>query len=237
VLLFVASSVAATSISVGYQYTFNQYLGPSPLVSVPIQEMLYYGVVQPQSPSTDYATFQRQFAAEIQKRAGRPYPTITLADREMYAKQVFREAFRTHPGSITAVVAMNAAKYLFAPVESIVARASTEFISFAAYGRYVRPVVAAVCLPIFVLSLLPPLAHQRRQRTYYLLMMVFLLYIVGFSAIGAGSGERIRFPMLSFMMPVALWNARRIGEVLHSRLGVSLVSRAAQCPTTSQAGK
>jgi hypothetical protein len=237
IVLFASFSIAATSVSLVYQYRFNQYIGPSPILNVPIQEMLYLGVVRPQSPATDYSTFQQQFAAEIERRAGRPFSTIALADKERYAKEVFRDALRKHPGRITAVLVTNAGKYVFAPIESIVARMSTEVISFEAYGRYVRPVIFAMCLPILVLALMPPLGQQPGRRMYYSLVMVFLVYIVGFSAIGAGSGERIRFPMLAFMLPVALWNARRIGEGLHSRLGVSLANRPAQCPTTSQAGK
>jgi hypothetical protein len=59
---------------------------------------------------------------------------------------------------------------------------------------------------------------------YYALTLMLLLYIIGFSAIGAGSGERIRFPMLVFMTPVALWNASSLRDLLQARFGEPLLS-------------
>ncbi len=224
VLLFVAFSLVATSVSLAYQYTFNRYLGPSPLLHIPIQEMLYHGVVQHQGVATDYVTFQREFATTIEERAGRPLAAISLAEREAHAKQLFREEFRSHPFGITAVVVTNAVKYMFAPVESLSWRTAAFYMTWETYERYLRPVIAAACLPIFVLSLLPPAGHSRAHRMYYALTLMLLLYIIGFSAIGAGSGERIRFPMLVFMTPVALWNASSLRDLLQARFGEPLLS-------------
>jgi hypothetical protein len=220
VLLFAAASIAATSVSFVYQYRFNGYVGASPILIYPIQEMLYFGVVRP-TTSQDYASFRQDFTEQIAIRAGRPFGTMSLAERETYAKQLFREALIAHPLSIGRVVTTNAVKYLFAPVESLIARLANEFILPATYGRYVRPLITVVCLPVFLLSIVPPIAYGRSYRMYYALMMLFLVYIIGLSAIGFGSGERIRFPMLTFMAPVAVWNTRTVVEHLRARFSAS----------------
>jgi hypothetical protein len=135
---------------------------------------------------------------------------LTYREREEIAKTVFREQFLAHPVGITAAVLKNAVKYVFAPIESTVSRFATFYASETWYTRAVRPVVAVVCLPLFVLSVLPPIRRQREQQMYYALMLVLLIYVVGFSAIGIGSGERIRFPLLAFMLPVLVWNVETL---------------------------
>jgi len=212
-LLFAACSIAATSVSVAYQYAFNRYAGPSPLLILPIQEMLYHGVVRQRSPAPDYATFQQQFAAEVEKRAGRPFATLTAGERERTAKEIFGEAFRAYPVEITANVLKNALKYVFVPVESSLSRFWAIYASASTYATAVRPIVALVWFPVWTLALVPPIESTPRRRMYYLLMMGCLAYIIGFSSISTGSGERIRFPVLMFMFPVLMWNV----EWLRSR--------------------
>jgi hypothetical protein len=215
-LLFAAASVAATSVSVTYQYEFNRYAGPSPLLILPIQEMLYHGIVQQQNPAMDYPTFQRQFAANVEARAGRPFATLSLGERERTAKEIFGETFRKYPVEITVNVLKNAVKYVFVPIESSVSRFWAMYAGASTYVTAVRPIVALVCLPIWFLSLVPPIASTHRRRMYYLLMLACLVYIIGFSSISTGSGERIRFPILMFMLPVLMWNVQWV----RSRLGV-----------------
>ena len=48
---------------------------------------------------------------------------------------------------------------------------------------------------------------------YYVLVMMWLVYVVGVSAIGVGQGERYRFAVLVFMLPVMIWNV----QALHDR--------------------
>ena len=233
-LVFAACCVAATSLSLDYQYKFNRYVGPSPILIYPIQEMLYHGIAAQRSTSQDYAVFQREFATEIAKRGGQPFGRMSVADREAYAKQLLREGFVAHPFSITVVVVTNAFKYVFAPVELVISRVANELLSPATYRRFVRPVIVAACVPIFLLSLLPPMGHFRGQRPYYALVMLFLLYIIGLSAISYGSGERIRFPILAFMAPVAVWNARTFCDAVQARFSVPRLSTAAD-PTNDRA--
>jgi hypothetical protein len=58
---------------------------------------------------------------------------------------------------------------------------------------------------------------------YYLLVMMFLLYVVGISAMAPRQGERMRFPVLAFMLPAMVWNVHR----MHSYISRG-VSHAAQ---------
>jgi hypothetical protein len=41
-----------------------------------------------------------------------------------------------------------------------------------------------------------------------MLVTLLLFYIVGITTINPYQGERIRFPVLAFLMPVAAWNLR-----------------------------
>jgi hypothetical protein len=214
VLVFGVCSLSATAVSIGYQYMWNGYLGPSPIATVPIQEMLYYGKVKRQAASIEYATFQEEFTADIARRAGRPFATLPAGEQEMYAREIFREALMTDPVGIVANVVRNGVKYVFVPVESIVLRVWTIYGIEQGYNTSARPILGLICLPVWLLSLFPPVGQPHRRQWYYALMMGTLLYVVGVSATGTGSGERIRFPVLVFMLPVAVSN----GHALHRYL-------------------
>jgi hypothetical protein len=204
-----AASVAATSVSVAYQYRADKYLGPSPLLILPIQEMIYYGTVEGKAP-IDLLAFKKQFEDEVAARAGREFAALTRGEREEVAKDIFKEQFAAHPVEISATVLENGIKYVFAPIESIVMRVAWLYAGEPWYTTTLRPIVAAVCLPLFVLSLIPPVGGKPALKMYYVLMVGWLMYIIAFSAIGTGSGERIRFPLLAFMLPVCAWNLHKL---------------------------
>jgi len=212
---FMACSLGATGVSVMYQYTAYTYLGPSPVLLLPIEEALYYGVVQHQRPGTDYISFKKEFEAEVEKRADRRFATLTPAEQETYAKQIFREELLSHPTEIATNYIKNFIKYMFVPVESNLMRVVALFASEQTYLRYVRPILGLVCLPVWLLSLIPPINSPKKYRMYYLLAMVLLVYVIGISAISTGSGERIRFPLLAFMLPIMVWNVDRAHRYLH----------------------
>jgi hypothetical protein len=199
-------SMAATAISISYQYTYYGYLGPSPNVAQPIKETLYFGVVRPSEPQVDYELFRTRFEADVERRAGRTYSALSPGERDMYAREIFRDQWRIHPKQIVTNYLMNFFKYIFAPIESIPLRIAELYVGEDGYMRYVRPVVGVICLPIWLLSLLPPTAAPRNQKAFYLLVMICLFYIVALSAIGSGQGERYRFPVLAFMLPIAVRN-------------------------------
>ncbi len=213
VLAFAAFSMAATGLSTLYQYTSYGYLGPSPILITPIAETLYHGVVKDQATGSDYVTYRRGFEAEVAERAGRRFETLSPGERDAYAKEIFREELIAHPAQILANYLKNFVKYVFVPVESIWLRLTGLYFSDQMYVTYVRPLLGIICLPVWLLSLIPPIG-TKSHKTYYLLAIVLLVYVVGLSAIGTGSGERIRFPVLAFMLPVTIWNIRRVHDYL-----------------------
>ena len=212
-----ACSLAATGVSVAYQYSFYRYLGPSPTMLMPIQEILYYGVYHRSGPASDYSAFQDEFRGEIARRAGRTFEALSPAERDTLAGQLFRERAAGHPMEVVVNCAKNFVKYLFAPVESIVLRTVTAMNNPDLYARAVRPLLILLCLPVWVGSLIPPMGSPPRCKAYYLLVVGCLFYIVGLSAIGTGSGERIRFPMLAFMVPIAVWNIEHLIRYARTR--------------------
>jgi hypothetical protein len=205
-IFYMGCSLAATGLSVMYQYSYSRYMGPSPNLITPIQETIYHGVVERQAPSSDIDSFKKQFEQEVEKRAGRTYSTLSPTEREMYAKSIFREEFAAHPTEIMANFVSNFIKYIFVPVEFNVNRLTAMYFGDKAYFDYLRPILGLICLPLWILSLIPPIGAPKSHKMFYLIVTTCLLYIVGLSAIGSGAGERYRFPVLMFMLPVVLWN-------------------------------
>ena len=224
--ILTACSLVATGASVAYQYAFYRYLGPSPTMLLPLQETLYYGVYHRSGPESDYLSFQREFRGEIAGRAGRSFEALTPAEQDTVAGQLFRERAAGHTFDVFANYARNFVKYLFAPVESVIRRVMAA-TSGEMYAHVVRPLLTLVCLPFWVSALIPPIGSSTRCKTYYVLVIGFLFYIVGLSAIGTGSGERIRFPMVAFMAPIAVWNIERIIGFLRTLPLESHISRCA----------
>ena len=228
VLVFAAFSISATGISVIYQYTYNGYLGPSPILINSYRETVYYGIEKGKGSDSEYAAFTKRFERRIEQRAGRPYATLSPSDKEDYAKAIFREEAADHPGAVVAHVARNFVKYMFVPVESMVMRLTFFYVSEHAFLTYVRPILGLVFLPMWLLSLAPPIHGSQSHKAYYALMLLCVMCLVGLGAITFGSGERIRFSILVFMLPVMIWNAQSLHGFLRTRIDErrTLLSRA-----------
>ena len=231
ILTLAVCSVSATTLSVTYQYTFAKYLGPAPFLFTPITETLYRAVIQDGVAGVDYSAYTEQFKQDIAQRASRPYASLSLGERDDYAKQIFREEMIAHPKEILFTLAESFLKYLFAPVESVASRITQTYTSETAYLLYVRPILGLLCLPVWLFSFSPPLRAPRRYWMYYVLVMMWLVYVVGLSAIGIGQGERYRFAVLVFMLPVTIWNVQalhdRFSSWIHNR---ETHSECSPCP-------
>ncbi len=77
----------------------------------------------------------------------------------------------------------------------------------ATYDVVVRPIVGLVCLPIWLLALLPA-RHSRPRWGFYLFMLLLWFYMTGITMVNPYQGERIRFPVLMFTLPVVLWHVQ-----------------------------
>jgi hypothetical protein len=221
-LVFAAFSVSATGTSVAYQYAYNGYLGVSPILILPIRETIYYGIRNGEDSEREYAAFKKQFEQHIEARAGRPYATLSLGEQERFARAIFREEAAAHPGPVVATFVRNFLKYMFVPVESLVMRIRSRVTSTAerdqAYLGYIRPALALGYLPVWLLSLIPPISATRSRMMYYLLVWTCIICVVGPAAMTTGSGERIRFSVLAFMLPVMAWNADSLHRRMRARI-------------------
>lgn len=214
VLALTVCSLSATTLSVTYQYTFAKYLGPAPFLLTPITETLYRAIIEGRVAGIDYSAYTEQFKQNIAQRASRPYASLSAGERDDYAKQIFREELIAHPKEILFTLVESFMKYLFAPVESVVSRIMQIYGSETAYFLYVRPILGLLCLPVWCFSFSPPFRGPRRYWMYYLMVMMWLAYVVGLSSIGIGQGERYRFAVLVFMLPVTIWNVQALQTVL-----------------------
>ncbi len=78
------------------------------------------------------------------------------------------------------------------------------------YFAVLRPILFGLCLPLWILSIFPPLGHPRQYMFYYLIVVLLVLYVLGVSGLVGQQGERYRFPVLIAMLPLAALNIQSI---------------------------
>jgi hypothetical protein len=108
---------------------------------------------------------------------------------------------------------------MLVPVESVPMRVTYWIAGPQAYREYLRPLMTLLFLPLWVLTLVPPLGESPSRRMYYVLMWACVFCTVGLASITTGSGERIRFIVLATMLPVMVWNAQALYEYAAGRIG------------------
>jgi hypothetical protein len=220
---FVLFSLLATGASTMHQYAADGYFGPSPALTPNIERTIYFSLKANHLSESDYI---REFEEEIERRAGQPFTTLTRTDLEKYAKEMLLETLVSHPAEVILYLAKNFVKYIFVPIESATAKLTTLHISDEAYLTYVRPALGLLCLPIWLFSLTLPFGAPHKRKMYYLFVMMFLVYVVGISAMAPRQGERMRFPVLAFMLPVMVLNVHRLHSCLRQRVVPAGRSRA-----------
>jgi hypothetical protein len=206
VAFFAACSLAATGLSTALQYRVDGYAGPSPVVTENLQravERAYSG-----EPGAAMAT-REGFEAAITARAGRPFRDLSRSEQERFARALFRETVAARPGRVLGQAATAAVKYLLAPIEAVPALLARHLNAGDDYVATVRPFLAVLCMPLWLLALWPPAGGSRRL-AWYAFTILLLGFTLAITALAPMQGERIRFPILALMMPIAVWNARSL---------------------------
>lgn len=198
--MFVLFSIAATAISISYQYRFLGYAGPSDVVTKNIVRTLHF--INNDRPHVDYDGYSKKLA----ERAGSPSGKLSSTEQEIQATQLFLEELRSRPGLVVLQLLKTFAKYLFVPVETMILKFVGFYFDQSFYSAYVRPILTLLWLPVWLFALIPPLKSTRNELAYYFLVMVFLFYLAGLTAINPLQGERVRFPILPFMIPLFVLN-------------------------------
>jgi hypothetical protein len=67
------------------------------------------------------------------------------------------------------------------------------------------------------LAITPPCGRSKEIWAYYFLTAIFVAYVLGLTAINPFLGERIRFPVLGLMLPMAAWNIYNLPAFLWRR--------------------
>ncbi len=200
---FVFASLAATGISTAYQYGQQGYLGPSPVLAVNIGRTL--DVLSESGRSEDGGV--GHFQQRISERAGKPYNAVSPSEEERYAVEFFLEEFKARPGAVLLQLSTTVIKYLMAPLDSATMKGRRLFTSSNGLPDKVRVIIGVLCLPVWLLAIWPPFGFSKEAWAYYWLVAILTTMILGLTAINPFQGERIRFPMLAFMLPIAAWNA------------------------------
>jgi hypothetical protein len=219
--VFVVASLAGTATSTLYQYKSSGYLGPSDVVTENVALALCrYG----EGPD-DWGACQARLRDQIQARAGRGVSELDPNERERWAKAMLVEEMKADP-SVLRFMAKTSLKYLFVPIEGVLVQ-TTDY-----GGSLLRKAIGLFWLPFWLLAYFPPLS-DRGVRRYYLAAMACVLYVAAVSAIVPGAGERIRFPVLALLMPVALFNLDRGISRISSALRPSRGDRLGRSPASS----
>jgi hypothetical protein len=226
VLTLIVVSSTGSALNIWYQQQYNGYFGPSPIVAQNLERVLYAATAK---GNRDPDEFLKAFESESSQRMGGvPYEFLSETQRESAARAIFLEQFKVHAPGIVILTGTTFVKYLLVPVESILARLTTLAASEATYERYIRPVVGLLCLPIWILCLIPPRGQLAQRRWYYCLVLLMWVYLAGITALNPAQGERIRFPILAFLVPIAAWNIQtglaylaRLAEPLRQEKGLS----------------
>lgn len=207
--LVAAASLAATGLSVAYQYRTDGYLGPSSVLTFNIEKSLHHALGR----GEPFAEWQRRFDARLAARAGVPRAALSRTAAERLARRELTDALRAHPLLVGGDLVLTTVKYLVTPIEAlpelVVVRAAG---ARSLYERVLRPLLFVAWLPLWVLAYVPPRRADRRAWPYYLLAMALLLYVAGLSAIAPIQGERMRFAVLAFLLPLAVARVTRVAQ-------------------------
>lgn len=207
-IVFVFASLAATGISSLYQYSFQGYAGPSPVLAKNIGRTL--DVIsrdgRQENRGVDYEAFNRRIA----QRAGKPYSAVSPSEEEKYAVEFFLEELKARPAALLLQLSRTVVKYLLAPVDSAVIKIVQFFNPESDGPRYLRVALGLLCFPVWLLSITPPFGSSKEVWAYYFLTALFVAYVIGLTSINPFLGERIRFPVLALMLPLAASNVHRI---------------------------
>jgi len=216
-------AAAGTGVNVWYQVSYNNYFGPSPIVAQNVERVLYMAIAEGQIDRIEHL---KSFESEVSRRAGQSYDSLSKTDQQKIANEIFAEQLKLHPREILLLATKTFVKYLFCPVESLLPRIVAWMADASAYQRYVRPLLALIFLPIWILCLVPPVQGLPHRRSYYALVVLFWFYLAGITALNPRQGERIRFPVMAFLLPIAAWNIQMGYGYVRSRFG--------KLPTLSQ---
>jgi hypothetical protein len=208
---FVFASLAATGVSSLYQYSFQGYAGPSPVLAKNIGRTLdVIASGRDDNRRIDYEAFNRKIA----QRAGKPYSAVSPSEEEKYAVEFFLAELKARPGAVLLQLSKTVVKYLLAPVDSAVIKIVQFFNPESEGPRYLRIVLGLFCFPVWLLSITPPFGSSKEVWAYYILTALFVAYVLGLTAINPFLGERIRFPVLGLMLPMAAWNISNLPAFL-----------------------
>jgi hypothetical protein len=172
---------------------------------------LHHALIGSELTKEGYEAFNKK----ISEYADKPHGALSEREKEKYAVRIFFSKLLSQPRIILLYMLKTFLKYLFVPIESLIWKLTALYASDQVYSTYVRPILALICLPVWLLSLIPPV-DSPKKRAYYLMMITFLVYVVGVTAINPLQGERIRFPILAFMLSVMVWNVHRVSRGIHS---------------------
>lgn len=201
--VMVMAPIIGTGISAIHHYRTVGYLGPSYVVSANIKATLHSALESNKMTRHEYWD---QFQLWIEQRSNKPYADVSPSEEEKIAKQILMEEIKAHPRPVLRQLAKTFAKYAFSPIERF--WHVPWQISGGNQADYLRArlVLLPISLPLLLLCYWPPVRRHDQQRAYYLLIMMLLVYTLALSAMSPFQGERMRLPLMPFLLPVMAWN-------------------------------
>lgn len=178
--------------------------------------ILDYVVAQNGDPSSlaGKEKHQWQFHARIADIAGKPYTSLTRHEVDNISVQRLRELLTRYPVQFARSTFKNFFKFLCVPLEQVIREIFLLFDQDDFYMAHLRAVMFLVCLPVWLLCVVPPFGSRAAYWPYYLVTMLLVVYVLGVTSFWSfGGGERMRLPVLPLMLT---WGAVNLDALLRA---------------------
>ena len=199
-----------TAACVAYQYEYNDYLGPSPIVAVNLR------VTDSAAAGTglDVAAYRADWWQAMAREAGHALPDpLDATTEEALSKRVFLGRVKAQPLAFVTYMTKTVVMYAFAPLEVVPALVLRVATSREALGPAGRLALAGLLAPFWLLALVPGPWMDARMRRITWAGMAWLAVWLGLSALAPGQGEQMRLPVVPLLLPAIAWNMAALARV------------------------
>jgi len=221
VAVYVLASLTAVGVNSALERRSRNLVGPDSFFTYHASVILYN---IPEPRAREWEEHLRLYHQEISRRAGKPFESLTRAEKDPIAKAILLDTLRSHPLQCARVWAVGFAKYCIIPIESLVnyfCRLAT-WQEFYYHRSFLRLPMVLLWLPLWMLVYVPPWGNRRRYWPFYAVAAMLFFYIVSLCAPIPATGDRMRIPVLPFMLAWAAVN-------LEAVLGVMSRGKDAAC--------
>jgi len=220
VAVYLLASVAAVGVNSAVDRRSRDLVGSDSFFTYHTRNLLYNLYRFPARTEQEHQALYQQ---EISRRAGKPYESLTRGEKDPFARALFLETLRAHPYQCARAWCVSFALYGVVPIESLV----NYFCRLATWDEFwyhrspLRRSMSFICMPLWILAYAPPWGRRRKYWPFYIVTMLLVVYVNGLCALGVGVGDRMRIPILPFMLAWAAVNLEAVWSAVFGPPGAA----------------